>query len=172
MSTSIYDATIPTLLHGLDNLAGVIAKGSEHAELEKIDGTAFLSARLFPDMFPLGRQIQIASDMAKGGAARLAGLEPPKFADVETTFAEFKARIAQTTAFLSSLEPRQFEGAGERVVVIKQTHRTLTFQSGWNYLLSYVLPNFYFHSATSYDILRHGGVKLGKGDFLGAVGAA
>jgi hypothetical protein len=172
MSAIIYDATIPTLLHGLGNLSAVIAKANEHAEHEKIDGTAFLSARLYPDMFPLGRQIQIASDMAKGGAARLAGVEPPKFPDTETTFAEFQARVAQTSAFLSSLDPRQFEAAAERAVVLKQPQRTLTFQTGWSYLLSFVLPNFYFHSATAYDILRHNGVKLGKGDFLGDVGAA
>jgi hypothetical protein len=172
MSVSFYDASIPTLLLGLSNLEAVIGKASEHAEREKIDGAAFLSARLYPDMFPLSRQIQIASDQSKGGAARLAGVEPPKFPDTESSFAELKARVAQTAAFLRSLEARQFEGAGERAVLIKLPQRTLSFPNGWNYLLSYVLPNFYFHSATAYDILRHNGVKLGKGDFLGAVGSA
>jgi len=170
MSQSFYDASIPTLLLAVANLSVILDKGAAHAEAEKIDAAAFLSARLYPDMFALTRQVQIASDQAKGGAARLAELEPPKFPDTESSFPELKARLERTTAFLHSIERRQLEGAGERAVVIKQPQRTLSFPNGWVYLLQYVLPNVFFHSATAYDILRHGGVKLGKRDFLGAVG--
>ena len=168
MSQSFYDASIPTLLQALANLSVVLDKGAAHAEAEKIDAAVFLSARLYPDMFPLTKQVQIASDQAKGGAARLAGVEPPKFADMENSFPELKARVERTTAFLHSIERGQLEGAGERAVVIKQPQRTLSFPNGWVYLLQYVLPNVFFHSATTYDILRHSGVKLGKRDFLGA----
>jgi hypothetical protein len=170
MSQSFYDASIPTLLQAVANLSVILDKGAAHAEAEKIDAAAFLSARLYPDMFALTRQVQIASDQAKGGAARLAGVEPPKFPDTENSFPELKARLEGTTAFLHSIERRQLEGAGERAVVIKQPQRTLSFPNGWVYLMQYVLPNVFFHSATAYDILRHSGVKLGKRDFLGAVG--
>ena len=170
MSQSFYDASIPTLLQAVANLSVILDKGAAHAEAEKIDAAAFLSARLYPDMFALTRQVQIASDQAKGGAARLAGVEPPKFPDTENSFPELKARLEGTTAFLHSIERRQLEGAGERAVVIKLPQRTLSFPNGWVYLLQYVLPNVFFHSATAYDILRHSGVKLGKRDFLGAVG--
>jgi hypothetical protein len=172
MTLSIYDAAIPTLLRGLANLSAVIGKAAEHVEHEKLDAAVFISARLYPDMFPFNRQIRIASDQAKGGIARLAGIEPPKFADTENSFAELKDRIAQTAAFLKGIDLQQFEGAAERGVLIKQPQRTLSFPSGWNYLLTFVLPNFYFHSATAYDILRHNGVRLGKGDFLGALPTA
>jgi hypothetical protein len=172
MSLSLYDALIPTLVHALGNLSHVIDKGSAHVESEKIDATALLTARLYPDMFPFSRQIQIASDQAKGGAARLAGVEAPKFPDTETSFAELKTRLEQTAAFLKSIERPRFEGAEQRPILIKLPQRTLSFASGWDYLLSFVFPNVYFHSATAYDILRHSGVKLGKNDYLGAVGSA
>ena len=170
MSLSIYDASIPWLLHALANLSVVLEKGSAHCEKEKIDPGALLGARLFPDMFALTRQVQIVSDNAKGAAARLAGVEAPKFEDTEASFAELKTRLEKTAAFLRGLDRGKFQGADTRPIELKFPNLTLNFPTGWNYLMSFVLPNLYFHSATAYDILRHNGVKLGKPDFLGAVG--
>ena len=169
MSQSFYDASIPWLLHAMDSLSNVLEKGSAHCEKEKIDPAAFLAARLYPDMFPLTRQVQIVSDQVKGGAARLAGIEPPKFADTEASFADLRARLSNTATFLRGLDKARVESAGDRLIEVKFPQRTLNFPSGWNYLLSYVYPNVYFHSVTAYDILRHGGVKIGKLDFLGAI---
>ncbi|HEY6451919.1 MAG TPA: DUF1993 domain-containing protein [Steroidobacteraceae bacterium] len=170
MSFPIYDASVPVMLHALNNLSTVLDKASAHCEKEKIDPNALLSARLYPDMFALTRQVQVVSDGSKGGAARLAGAEAPKFPDTESSFAELKARLDKTAAFLKSLEAAKFAGAEERAVELKFPQRTLNFRNGWDYLRGFVLPNLYFHSATAYDILRHNGVKLGKGDFLGNVG--
>lgn len=170
MSLPIYDASIPWMLHALGNLTGVLEKGSAHCEKEKIDPSALLSARLFPDMFALTRQVQVVSDTAKGAAARLAGVEAPKFEDTEASFAELKTRLDKTASFLKGLDKGKFQGADTRPIELKFPSITLNFPSGWNYLMAFVLPNIYFHSATSYDILRHNGVKLGKPDFLGAVG--
>jgi len=170
MSLPIYDASIPWMLHALGNLTGVLEKGSAHCEKEKIDPSALLSARLYPDMFALTRQVQVVSDSAKGAGARLAGVEAPKFEDTEASFAELKTRLDKTAAFLKGLDKGKFQGADTRPIEIKFPNITLNFPSGWNYLLAFVLPNIYFHSATAYDILRHNGVKLGKPDFLGAVG--
>jgi hypothetical protein len=170
MSLSIYDASIPWILHALGNLGGVLDKGSAHCEKEKIDPSALLSARLYPDMFALTRQVQVVSDGAKGAGARLAGVEAPKFEDTEASFAELKTRLEKTAAFLKGLDQGKFQGADTRPIEIKFPNATLKFPSGWNYLMAFALPNLYFHSATAYDILRHNGVKLGKPDFLGAVG--
>ena len=126
-----------------------------------------LNARLFPDMYPLTRQVQIATDMSKGAAARLAGLEIPKYEDNETTFAELQARIAKTIAFLDTIKPAQLEGSEARAVVISVRKIDLKF-TGQDYLLKWVNPNVYFHVTTTYNILRHNGVELGKQDFLGA----
>ena len=120
-------------------------------------------------MFALTRQVQVVSDQAKGGAARLAGVEPPKFADTEGSFAELKARLDSTASFLKGLDKARFDGAGTRPIEVKFPQATLNFSSGWSYLLGFVLPNIYFHSATAYDILRHNGVKVGKQDFIGAI---
>jgi hypothetical protein len=170
MSLPIYDASIPWILHALGNLTGVLEKGSAHCEKEKIDPSALLSARLYPDMFALTRQVQVVSDSAKGAGARLAGVDAPKFEDTEASFAELKTRLDKTAAFLKGLDKGKFQGADTRPIEIKFPNVTLNFPSGWNYLMAFVLPNIYFHSATAYDILRHNGVKLGKPDFLGAVG--
>jgi hypothetical protein len=170
MSLPIYDASIPWILHALGNLGGVLEKASAHCEKEKIDPSALLSARLYPDMFALTRQVQVVSDGAKGTAARLAGVEAPKFADTEASFAELKTRLDKTSAFLKGLDQGKFQGADTRPIEIKFPNVTLNFPNGWNYLMAFALPNLYFHSATAYDILRHNGVKLGKPDFLGAVG--
>jgi hypothetical protein len=170
MALSIYDAAIPTLQHALSNLSAILEKGSAHCEKEKIEPGVLLTARLYPDMFMLSRQVQVVSDTAKGGGARLAGVEAPKFADTEASFAELKARLDKTAAFLKSLEAGKFAGADDRAIEIKFPQLTVNFRNGWEYLLSFVFPNVYFHSATTYDILRHNGVKLGKGDFLGSIG--
>ena len=169
MSQSIYDASVPWILHALGNLGNVLEKGSAHCEKEKVDPSALLSARLYPDMFALTRQVQVVSDQAKGGAARLAGVEPPKFADTESSFAELKARLDNTASFLKGLDQARFNGADTRPIELKFPQGTLNFANGWTYLLGFVLPNIYFHSATAYDILRHNGVKIGKQDFIGAI---
>jgi hypothetical protein len=121
-------------------------------------------------MFALTRQVQVVSDSAKGCMARLAAVEAPKYEDTESSFAELKQRIDKTLTFVKGFAPRQLEGAEDRAVVIKFPNNTLNFKNGWDYLLTFVMPNVYFHSATAYDILRHAGVKLGKPDFLGSIG--
>jgi hypothetical protein len=170
MSLSIHDASVPVLASALTNLAGVIEKGRLHAESEKVDPAVLLGMRLYPNMFALTRQVQVVSDTAKGCMARLAAVEAPKFEDTESSFAELKQRIDKTLTFVKGFGPRQLEGAEDRAVVIKFPNNTLNFKNGWDYLLTFVMPNVYFHSATAYDILRHAGVKLGKPDFLGSIG--
>lgn len=167
MSLSIYDVTVPTYVRALTALAAVMEKGRVHAENEKIDPSVLLGMRLFPDMLPLTKQVQIATDNAKGGAARLAQVEAPKFEDNETTFAQLHERLEKTIAFLKGLSAKQFEGAAERPVTLKFPHRTFEFKSGLEYLQTFATPNVYFHCTTAYAILRHAGVKIGKADFLG-----
>jgi hypothetical protein len=162
----MYSASIPVLVRMLGNLSAILDKAAAHAEAKKIDPQVFLSARLAPDMFALTRQVQIAGDMAKGCAARLAGLEVPSYEDSETSFPELKERIAKTVAFMQSIRPEQLDGSDERTIVLKMRSGELTF-NGHDYLLGFVLPNFYFHVTTAYDILRHNGVEIGKMDFLG-----
>ncbi|HEX7638401.1 MAG TPA: DUF1993 domain-containing protein [Burkholderiaceae bacterium] len=165
MSLSMYAVTIPPMRLMLKNLSAIISKAEQHCEARKIDPSAFLSARLFPDMFPFTRQVQIASDTAKGAAARLAGVEVPKFEDTETTFAELHARLDRTVAFMDSLTPAQFEGADTRTVTLplRQGPREFT---GLEYLTAWANPNLYFHVTTAYALLRHGGVEIGKTDYL------
>lgn len=170
MSQSIYEVTVPTLLRAFDNLAVILDKGRAHAEQEKIEPSVLLNMRLYPNMFPLTRQVQIASDTAKGALARLAAVEPPKFEDNETSFAELLARVEKTQAFVRGFKAVQLEPSETRPVVLKFPSRSLNFKNGWDYLLTFVFPNVYFHITTAYDILRHGGVPVGKGDYLGAVG--
>ena len=166
MTLSMYQASVPSFIRALNNLAGVLAKGAVHAESRKIDPSVLLGSRLYPDMFPLVRQVQIATDMVKGGAARLAGLEPPPYADTETSFAELQARIARTIEFLKTIKPEQIDGSETRAIALVNRFGTLNFV-GIDYLNDFVLPNLYFHAATAYNILRHNGVELGKQDFLG-----
>lgn len=168
MSLSMFEASIPVMIKAMTNLAGILEKAEAHAATHKIDPSIFVNARLYPNMYPLARQIQIASDVAKGCAARLAGQTPPSYEDSETSFAELQARLAQTIAFLNTFTPEQINGSKEKIVTLKMGKRELHFQGG-PYLLDFVLPNIYFHSATAYAILRHWGVDLGKGDFLGSV---
>ncbi len=169
MSLSIYDASIPWLLHAMGNLGNVLEKGRVHCENEKIDANAMLSARLYPDMFALTRQVQVVSDQCKGAAARLAAVEAPKFEDTEKSFEDLKARLDKTAGFLKGLDKARFDDAGTRPIEVKFPQASLNFASGWTYLMGFVLPNVYFHSATAYDILRHNGVKVGKTDFIGAI---
>ena len=166
MSISMYQASVPVLVHMLKNLDAIIAKAAAHADARKIDPSVLVNSRLYPDMFPLARQIQIATDMAKGCGARLAGEEPPKYDDTEASFPELSARIQKTINYLESLKATAIDGSEERVIALKLRNASVTF-SGMFYLLNFVLPNFYFHVTTTYAILRHNGVELGKPDYLG-----
>lgn len=163
---TLYDATVAPLKRALTNLSFILKKGEEYADSIKIDHAVLLNARLFPDMFPLIRQVQIATDMSKGGVARLAGVDIPKYEDTETTFEQLQARIAKTIAFLETIKPEQFTGADTKDIVINVRKVDMHFK-GQAYLLSWVYPNVYFHVTTTYNILRHNGVQLGKPDFLG-----
>ncbi|MDP1659633.1 MAG: DUF1993 domain-containing protein [Methylotenera sp.] len=163
---TMYEATIPPLKRTLTNLAAILKKGEEYADAKKIEHAVLLNARLFPDMYPLTRQVQIATDMSKGAAARLAGVEIPKYEDNETSFAELQARIAKTIVFIDTVKPAQMEGSESREVTITVRKVGLKF-TGQDYLLKWVNPNVYFHVTTAYNILRHNGVELGKQDFLG-----
>ena len=163
----MYQASIPSLIRSLNNLAAILEKGLAHAaEAKKIDPAVLVNSRLYPDMFPLGRQVQIASDIARKGAARLAGLEAPNLEDNETTFPELIARLGKTTAYLETLTPEQIDGSEEKSITLPVGKDTMTFE-GLPFLLSFILPNVYFHVTTAYDILRHCGVDLGKLDYLG-----
>ncbi|HHN1271317.1 DUF1993 family protein [Pseudomonas aeruginosa] len=166
MSLSIYQASIPTFLRTLGNLSAILKKAAAHTEAKNIDPRIFIDARLAPDMFPLARQVQIASDAAKGAGARLAGLEVPSYADTETTFDELQARIARTVEFLEGIREEQLDGAEERNVTLKVRGQEISF-NGRDFLFGFALPNFFFHVTTAYAILRHNGVELGKMDFLG-----
>jgi hypothetical protein len=166
MALSMYGSSVPALKHTLGSLSAILTKAADHAASRKIDPAVFTGARLFPDMFPLAKQIQIATDQAKGCVARLAKVENPKFDDTETSFDELQARIAKTIAFLDSFTARQIDGTEDSDIVLQLHETTLEFK-GQAYLLTWVLPNFYFHATTAYNILRHNGVELGKKDFLG-----
>ena len=166
MTLSMYETSTPALKRTLAALSAVLGKAADHAASRKVDQGVLLNARLFPDMFPLVRQVQIATDQAKGCAARLAGVDIPKYDDTETTFDQLQERIARTIAFLDSFVPAQINGSEDAEIVLQIHELKLEFK-GQDYLLRWVLPNFYFHATTAYDILRHNGVELGKRDFLG-----
>src|SRR5690606_32144555 len=166
MSLSLYQASVPVFVRMFGNLSAILDKAAVYAEAAKIDPAVLLNARLAPDMHPLTRQIQIASDAAKGCVARLAGVEVPSFADTESSFAELQARIAKTLEFVRSLTPGQIDSGEGREVVLRLPGAEMKF-SGEDYLLHFVLPNFYFHLTTAYAILRHNGLDIGKMDYLG-----
>lgn len=168
MSLSMYQASVPCFIHTLGNLAAILDKAAAHAEAKKIDPSVLVNSRLFPDMFPLSKQVQIATDMVKGGAARLAGQEPPKYDDNETTFAELQARIHKTIDFLAGFSAEQIDGSEEKTITVPSRNGPKTF-AGQAYLLGFVIPNFYFHVTTAYNLLRHNGVEIGKQDFLGKI---
>jgi hypothetical protein len=167
MTISMYQASAPRFARMLRNLAAILAKAQAHAEAKKLDAAALTAFRLFPDMFPLTRQVQIACDQAKGAVARLAGVDLPKHEDTEQTLAELQARIAKTLEFVESLKPAQIDGSETRDVVLKLRTQELRFK-GLDYLFSHAYPNFFFHVATAYNILRHNGVEIGKKDFVGS----
>jgi hypothetical protein len=168
MSNAMYDHFVPVAVKMLGNLSIFIDKAAKHCEDKKLDPNAFLGFRLFPDMLPFTRQIQIATDQAKGGAARLAGVEIPKYEDTEKSFADLKARLAKTVEFVKSIKPEQLAGSAAKDVSLPVGPNTMTFKGEW-YAKHFVLPNIYFHVTTAYNILRHNGVELGKRDFIGGM---
>lgn len=168
MSHPMYTASIPVFTQMLGGLKAVLAKAAAHAAAKNIDPNALLQARLYPDMFALARQVQVACDFAKGPAARLAGVEVPAMVDTETTFAQLEARIDTVLAFMATLTPAQFEAAATREIVTQAgTPKEKRF-TGSSYLFNYGLPHFFFHTVTAYDILRHNGVEVGKKDYIGS----
>ncbi|MEO0540769.1 MAG: DUF1993 domain-containing protein [Cyanobacteria bacterium P01_A01_bin.105] len=166
MPLSTYQTTVPPLIRALDNLIGILTKGAAYAETKNIDHSVLLSTRLFPDMFPLSRQVQIAADVAKRGTARLAEVEPPSAPDEETTFEELIDRLKKTIEYLETFTSEQLDGAEEKTISLPVRGETMTFD-GYRFLFGFVLPNVYFHVTTAYDILRHCGVEIGKADYLG-----
>jgi len=167
MTISMYAASVPVCIRALRSLSGILDKGAAHAEAGKIDPSVLINSRLYPDMYSFARQVQIATDVAKGCAARLAGQQPPGYEDKETTFAELKARVEKTIAFLKSFDPAQIDGSEERVIELKVGGEPMKFR-GLEYLQKFVLPNVYFHTTIAYGILRHNGVAVGKADYLGS----
>ena len=165
MTISMYQASVPVFKRILDNLDHIIDKAAADAETRKIDPAVFLQARLAPDMLNFIRQVLIAADFAKGTAARLAGVEVPKYEDNEASFADLKARIKKTQDYIATFKPAQIDGSEERAVTCQAGPRKLDFK-GLDYLLGFALPNFYFHYTTAYAILRHNGVNLGKMDYV------
>lgn len=166
MTISMYQASVPVIIRSLTNLAAILEKAAAHAEAKKIDQSVFLGSRLFPDMLPLIKQVQIATDITRRGVARLAEIEAPAFEDNETTFAELVDRIHKNITYLKTLTPDQIDGSEERTITLPVGKQTMTFQ-GLAYLGGFILPNLYFHTTTAYNILRHNGLEIGKLDFLG-----
>jgi uncharacterized protein len=161
----MYQTSVPRFANMLKNLSAILDKAQAHAEARKIDPAVLVNSRLYPDMFPVKRQVQVACDTAKGASARLAGVEVPKHEDTEETFADLKARIAKTIDFIQTLKPAQIDGSEEKNIHLKLGQREVDYK-GMQYLLGHALPNFYFHVTTAYDILRHSGVELAKRDYL------
>ncbi|MFM9889707.1 MAG: DUF1993 family protein [Rickettsiales bacterium] len=168
MTLSMYQASIPGFILGFTNLSALLDKAAVFCEEKKIEQTVLVNARLAPDMLPLSRQVQIASDIVRRGIARIAGVEAPGIDDKETTFAELKARIDTTIAYLKSFKPAQIDGTEGNKVSLKVGGHDLSF-TAQDYLLKFVMPNLYFHETIAYAILRHNGVAIGKMDFLGNI---
>ena len=166
MSLSMYQASMPVLIQRLKTLSAILKKGSMYAKAKGFGGDVLVNARLAPDMFPLSRQVQIATDMAKGAAGRLAGIDIPSYADTESSLPELQERIAKTIAFLKTVTPAQVDGTEEKLITLQLRAGSISL-SGQSYLLDWALPNVYFHVTTAYNLMRHNGVELGKGDFLG-----
>lgn len=164
----MYDATVPVFVHFLNGLAALLRKTEAHVQAKKLDPNAFLTARLFPDMFTFTKQVQLACDFAKGTSARLAGVAIPSHPDEEKTFDELHERIRKTVEFVRGLTKEQFAGAAERQITFKAGGKEITV-TGAQYLSNVGLPNFYFHLTTAYGLLRHNGVEIGKADFLARV---
>ena len=166
LTMSMYQASVPVYTHMLSNLSTILNKAGAYVEAKKIDPAVLIGSRLYPDMLPLARQIQIAGDGAKGSAARLAGLEAPKYEDDEKTFPELCERLQKTIDYLQTFTPGQIDGSENRTITLTRGSQSTTFL-GLPYLLHHALPNFYFHVTTAYNILRHNGLEIGKRDFLG-----
>lgn len=167
MPLSMYQASVPPLLQLLNSLSAILDKAQSHCTARKIDPAVILTDRLYPDMFAFTRQVQIATDHAKGMVARLAGADVPVFADDEKSFDDLKRRLAKTIDFVSGFTAAQIDGSEEKHIAIKIGSQEKEF-SGQNYLIHFALPNFYFHVTTAYDILRHDGIDVGKKDFIGS----
>jgi hypothetical protein len=165
MKISVHAVSVDLLAKTLSNLSHLLEKGHAHAAARKYDPALLLAARLAPDMLPLTRQVQIACDISKFGVARLAGIEAPKFEDKEQTFEELRARIARTIDFIQGVPAAALEGSEDHLIKVPARDRTLEFK-GLEYLVRWVIPNAFFHVTTAYAILRHGGVEIGKNDFL------
>lgn len=165
MSLSLYQASVPVFQKSLTSLKGLLEKGAAHAAERKIDETVLLNMRLYPDMFALTRQVQIAADFAKGCSARLSGREVPKYEDNETTFAQLIARIERTLAFIASIPASEIDGQENRDITLTIAGNPVMFK-GQPYLLDFAIPNFYFHMSMAYALLRHNGVAVGKRDFV------
>ena len=163
---SFYDATVPAYLQVLNSLSGLLTKAEAHCAAKKIAPEVLLGSRLYPDMLPLSKQIQLASDFATRGCARVTHSEVPQTPDTEKTFEELRARLAKTADYVKSFKPAQFEGADARDVTFPVGPSTMTLK-GQQFLSGFAFPNFYFHAATAHDILRHNGIEIGKRDFLG-----
>lgn len=168
MSANLYHASVGVFSQYLTSLSTILTKAAANAETRKIDPTVFVNARMAPDMFALARQVQIATDHAKGACARLAGVDVPSYADTEATFPELQQRIAKTLEFIKSLKPAQFDGSADKDITLTLGGQKFTWK-GSVYLQNFALPNFFFHATTTYNILRHNGVDVGKRDFLGSM---
>jgi hypothetical protein len=166
MTLSMYQASVPRFINALNNLSAILDKAQAHVDAKKLDEATLTSFRLFPDMLPMARQILIATDTAKGLAARLAGVDIPVYDDTEKTLGELKARIAKTVAYLQTFRPEQIDGTEDKEIVIKRGDKETRY-TGMQFLLGHAVPNVYFHITTAYNILRHNGVEIGKRDYLG-----
>ena len=166
MTISMFQASVPRLINALNNLSHILDKAQAHIDAKKIDASALIQFRLYPDMLNFTRQVQIASDTAKGVVARLAGVEIPAYEDNEQSIADLKARIAKTIAFIEGFKPDQIDGTEDKDIITKRGE-TETHYKGMQFLLGHAIPNVYFHTTTAYAILRHNGVEVGKRDYLG-----
>ncbi len=166
MTLSMYQASVPRFINILGNLSAILDKAQAHVDTKKLDETALTGFRLYPDMLPMARQVMIVTDTAKGLVARLAGVEIPVYDDTEKSLAELKARIAKTVAYLQTFQPTQIDGTEDKEIVIKRGDKETRY-TGMQFLLGHAVPNFYFHVTTTYAILRHNGVEIGKRDYLG-----
>ncbi len=166
MNISMYQASAPRFVNILGNLSNILDKAQAHVDAKKLDPATLTTYRLFPDMLPMTKQIQIACDTAKGVVGRLAGVEIPVYEDNEKTLVDLKARVAKTIAFIQTLTPGQIDGTEDKEIVIKRGDKE-THYKGMQFLLGHALPNFYFHVTTAYNILRHNGIEIGKRDYLG-----
>ena len=166
MTISMYQASVPRITNMLNNLGAILDKAQAHVDAKKLDAAALTNARLFPDMLAMNRQVHIATDTAKGVVARLAGVEIPAYEDNEVSFADLRARVDKTVAFVQSFSPEQIDGTEDKAIVTKRGDKE-THYTGMQFLLGHAMPNVYFHVTTAYNILRHNGVEIGKKDYLG-----